>query len=1324
MRKALRKGRRLRNVAAILFGLGVFLTALPAFGAEYFVNKQGNDANNGLTRDRAFLTIQKGLAALKAGDTLTVGPGEYREKVQRADLGSMDVDTVIRAEVPGTTLLRGDVPAPEVKKVEGYRFVYAAPLESEPIAVLEHNNLHTMFPKANVPELEFDPGFFHYDAATKRLYISNLDLSAPEQCRYTLAVTGTSGLELHSPKRVIIDGLAATGFYPGWGILLGEPVSCTVRNCVCFMNVGGIVLEPNEGLGNGDGGSNNVVENCVAYGNTFGGIVRYGANNDVVRDCYTYKNVREGQEHFGVMHYSGMTGPLLFKDNISWGHNFNYSVKQGDQQERLENCVGLGYIRISTNKMSHNLIGGGNEYDRGSNAPADTILLVRERDLDRDFEFADPLNLDYRLQPDSRFRGTAPDGSDRGPYQYKENIFYVSPTGNDQADGLSMRKPWRTLARALWSLRPGDTLYVAEGEYAAAPLNKAGDGKSPIMIRGRGRDTVIVKGKFAVTGGAGIAFERLNFSDCATLSDSRDLTFKNCTFFGAAGGLNADQVAGLKIAHSVFAGVPLNLTNAESVTLSGNIYANEGVPAVRLDAAGTVRYSDYNGYRDTTECWEVNGATWSFADLQETHDRYSQPVTPELAAEKGVPRLTNDTAFKSVGPGSTALGIYEEYDADPKALGLVGPFLHSASDVTANIEWWSSHPARYSLAWGETPETKNVVDNFSGSGRFNTFSLTGLKPGQTYYFRIVSATPSREYASVAMVRPDNATITFKTAAAPAEPRVYHVAPDGNDDNDGQSREQAFKTICRAAAQVGPGNTVIIAAGDYPETVRIRAAGTPERPITFRCATGEKANMQAENLPRSFEVILKPDNRFDGLYFRGEEFWREGFVVRQSPRVQITRCLNTMVVADRSPEMLVRNCVVHGGWTSVALSRCPGSLVENNVFIMTILRQLTSNGPIVARRNTFCECIRNKTHQTLLQLSGDVTETDNCFYLRWPEEEKLAVNNMPLPIYRARTGSNAFAANPMMPGTPGRLQGWQQSSDEDFDKFFATNPELVVRGIGLQPEAFDDFELGVAEWPYDRAWAEEFLAAENAAEALAKAGKDAEALAAYTDLLKNLPMSDRLKSDVLEKASLCAQKLKDYDKAMQLAKEIPVAPLSMHREMQLMLEQEQYDALLAAFTQKAMGGRNFHQSFMYPEQEDVMADLYYYRALAYIHASNLEAAEADLKVMSDKRRQLQYRSGEAIHDLTWLRLGDFYRTHLKDDDKALEAYLNVCDRTTWAPWGTPQKPVLTGAGETLAKATEAACDILRKQGKLDKVKQLQSNLAKAQADAAAALGKDQ
>ena len=1307
----------------VAFGAAFVLQA-GAEGADYFVNKRGNDANDGAGRATAFLTIQKGVNALKPGDTLTIGPGEYFENVHRANLGSQDVGTVIRAEIPGTAVLRGDVPAPEFKKIDGYRFIYAAPFDQEPKAVLEHNKLHTFFPKANVAELEFDPGFFHYDADSKTLYISNPDLSDPDQCRYTVSVEAKQGLELRHPQRLTIEGLAATGF--DWGMLLVTPVSCVVRDCVCFMNVGGIMLQPPDGVGGKECGANNFVENCVCYGNTFAGIVRYAAKNDVIRNCYTYKNVRETDEHFGIMHYGGMTGPLLIKNNISWGHNFNFSVKPV-HQERLENCVGLGYIRIRDAHMIHNLIGGGNEYDRSSStAPAHNILFLREKELDKDFEFADPDNLDFRLQPDSRFRGTAPDGTDGGPYPYEANIFYVSPVGDDRADGLSMRKPWRTLARAIKDLRPGDTLYLAEGKYAAAPWNKAGGGETPIRILGRGRGTVIITGKLTLTGGAGIVFERLNFAHGAALADSRDLTFKNCTFFSTTGGLNADKVNDLKIKHSVFAGAQLLLTETEAVTLTGNIYANADKPAVRLDSAGAIRYSDYNNYQDTAHSWVVDGAAWSFADVQQRHhDRYSQTLEPEFIVAHGVPRLLNESPFKSTGPNSTALGIHQEYDPAPETLSLVGPFLHSTSDTSANIEWWTSRPAVFSLAWGETPDTRNVLGRFTGSARFNTYSLTGLEPDRTYYFKIVSADASNRQRGVTLpvLRPENAVVSFKTAAAPAEPRIYHVAPDGNDANSGLSREQAFRTICRAADRVGPGDTVMIASGDYNETVRIRAAGTKERPITFRCVKGEKAVHRGENLPRSFEVILKPDVRFDGLYFRGQSFWREGFVVRQSPRVQITRCLNTMVSASESPEMLVRNCVLHGGWTSVALSRCPDSRVENNVFIMTILRQLTCDAPTVVRGNIFCECVRNKTHQTLLQLSSKVKESNNCFYLRWPEDEKLAINNRTLPEYRARTGSDAFTANPMLPGTPGRVQGWQRSSDKDFDEFFTTNPELILRGIGLQPEAFRDFRLGEANWVYDRAWAKNFVEAADAASALAADGKDAEVLAAYIDLAKNLPMSDRLKADVLEKAFLCARRLKDYGRAMQLAKDIPVPPIAMQRQMQLMLEQKQYAELLDTFTHDSMGGRNFHLSFVYPEQEDVMADLYYYRSLAYIHTNDLAAAEADLKIMNDKRTQLSYRSGEAIHDRVWLQLGDFYRTHLKDDDRALAAYTNVCDRITWAPWGRPPKPVSTGNSETLVAATKAACEILRKQGKLEEVNKLQFNLLKAQAEASASLFKE-
>jgi hypothetical protein len=1307
-------------VAVVLIVLG---SAVPAWGAEYFVSLDGRDDADGRTAATAFRTIQKGIDALQPGDTLTLAPGEYFERVSRDGLGSAQVDTVIRAQVPGMTVLRGDVPAPELRKVDGFRFVYAAALDHAPLAVIEHHMLHTLLPKANPAELEFDPGYFHYDAQAKLLYISNPDLSPPDQRRYTLIMAEGSGLQLNNPQRVIIDGLAAGGF-SGCAINLNVPVACTLRRCVTFLSQIGIRMGPADKLG-GEGGGKNVVEHCDSFGHTFGGIVRYGANDDIIRHCRTYKTRREGAEHFGIMHYVAMPGTLLIADNISWGQSFDYSVKPV-ANERLERNVALGYIRNA--KMYNCLIGGGNEYDRGSTtitAP-DNILFEREKNLDRNFEFADPLNLDFRLQPDSRFRNAAPDKSDRGPFPYMANIFYLATSGDDAADGLSMRKPWRTLDRALKTLRPGDTLYLDEGEYAGVNWNKPGDGKSPIRLGARGRGTVVIKGKLTVAGAAALKLDRLAFADGLTLNSGSDIAVNNCTFFGPTG-LNAEKVRTLSVTHSLFAAVPLTMARCEAVTLAGNIFANAGAPAVQVDSASVIRHSDYNSYQDASQCWQVKSSRRSLREIQRQQDRYSVVLTPELSVEKGVPQLVNVGRFQSLGPHSTAMGLHHDYDVAPASLDLVGPFLHLATDTTANLEWWSSRPATFSIAWGDTPEMTKVIQGIKSGARFNTFTLSGLTPGQTYYFSIRAAEAAPvDGRSLPVLQPKAPPLRFTTASAPRPATVYYVAGDGDDSRDGLSRRNAFRTLKQAADRVGPGDTVMIASGQFNESVRVRAAGAKDQPITFRAMPGERPVIKGNNLARAFELYMKPDIHFDGLVFQG--FGTEIFSIRRSPRVQITRCFDIVAAVDESPDLVVRNCVLRGGWVNVSVSRSPRSAIENNVFVMAILQHVSTEDPTVAvRGNIFCENVRNKCHQTLLFLNEKGIESDNCFYVRWPEDERLVVSNRTLPQYRLRSGTNSVAANPMMLGVPGWKQGWQQGrgAEEaaeiaDFQAYFTGNPRLILRGTGLQPDAFDGLTSSAKSWPLTQAWAQTLIAAEDAAAVLVKEGKDADAVAAYEALAATTPLPDRLKAQYLEQASQCAQRVKDYDRAMALAKAIPLRPISVRRQMELMLDRKDYAGVLNSFTQSKMGGQNFHQSWTYPELEDVMADLYHYRSIAFRETGDLAAAEADLKIMNDKRTQLGYRCGEAIHDLVSLRLGDFYRQYLNDDERALAAYQGVLDRTTWSPFGRPRKPAARGADPTLAAATRATSEILSKQGKAGEVVQLQFNLLIARADAEASM----
>ncbi len=1323
----------------------LLVLVFPALGAtEYFVSQEGDNANDGLSREQAFATIQRGVDALAPGDTLTIGPGMYFENVKREGLGGPDAETTIRAEIPGTAVLRGDVDAPEFRKIEGFRFIYGAPLKEPPLAVLDHAGLLVLRPKANLAELDFSPGHFYHDEKAGMLYVSNADLSPPGSRRYTLAASGQAGIELIAPQRVVIDGLAASGFYPEWGINLVTPESCVVRNCILYLSVGGVILGTSEA-----GGSNNLIENNVSYAHTFSGISRYGANNDIIRNNHTFRTRTEGKEHFGIMHYLRMKGPILIQNNLSWGQAFDYSVKPAEQ-DKLENNVALGFIR--NRLMIHNLVGGGNEYDRTSNAPADNILFRREKDLDRNFEFADPLNLDFRLQPDSRFRGSAPDGSDRGPFPYQPDIYYLAPGGDDSADGLSLRSPWRSLERALRSLQPGDTLYLEPGTYPAAEWKNAGDGKEPIRIRGRGRGAVVISGPVDLAELNTVEWERIGFDSAVNVGKSKDLLFTNCSFFGDGGGLFLREVSGARAVHCVFAQVPLEVHATDAVFLEGNLYANPGISAVRVDVPEAVLHSDFNSYEDGSECWEIGGVAatsapqgflqrllsrfrktepgvsggsrWSFAELREHHDTHSLLLKPEWESVDGLPVVANPEIFAGRGPHSTGIGIYHAYEVDRESLDLVGPFLHSTSDTTANFEWWISQPSTFDLAWGDTPATKNVVRRVKGNERFNTFSLAGLEPGKTYYFRILSAgaNPQEGVPSPPKIEPGDDPVSFATASAPAEPKTLFVAPDGDDASPGTSRQQALRTVNRAAALVGPGDTVLIAGGDYRETVRVRAAGTKDRPITFRAVPGEKPVFQGEDLAGGFDLSFKPHQRFDGLYFNFNPFQQVLFL-RNSAGVEVDRCFRVRIVAEESPGLVVRNCVLRGGWQALLLSQSPGAVIENNVFSSTILNQVgigENSLPVTIRRNIFFDNQRNKTHQTLMKIPAGADDGDNAYHLRWPEDEKLLINDRPITEIRARSPLDSVVLNPMMPGAGGHQQGWMRAGGDDFDGFFAAHPELVKRDIGLQRRAFAGFPFASEPWPFDTQWAEQVVAARKAANQLAADGNPAGALQACLQIRESMPLPPLLESEILAAASRAAEATGDPDQAMKLAEAVPVAPMAMRRQMQILLAHGQSAALVEKFSQKQLGGRTFDKSYEYPETEELMEELFALRAEAHQKLGNLEAAEADLRIMNDKREQMKYRAGEAIHDRVALRLGRFYRDVLKDEDRALEQFRQVIDRTTWTFWGRPLKPAARGGDQTLIDATREASVILRQRGEAGEADQIESDLLLAQAEAAAAV----
>ena len=1067
--------------------------------AEYFVGKQGKDANNGLSREDAFATIQKGVNALQPGDTLTIGPGEYFECVRRDNLGSDKKDTIIRAEIPGTALLRGYAPLPELRKVEGCRFVYAAPFDREPQIVLEMDTLTLMEKKTNLTALEFDPGMFYYDAAQKTLYVSTSDMQSSGHHYFTACVSSNSGLLVKNPRRLVVDGLAAGGYYRAnpknhvvaddiaFGMLLDEPTNCVFRRCVAFLCGGGIGMV---------GGISNIFEDCVGYGSdwpyaTTGNIIKYGGNHDVIRNCRAWKG-NEVITYYGTLH-----GPSLFKNIIAWnGNTIDFRVKggNGDIYGRGENCIAFreGWVASIRNSIV------GRNWSNNNMSP-DNLTMPPEPERER--EFADPENLDFRLQGDSKFRGSGPGGADRGAFPYQSNIFYASASGgNDDNSGLSMRKPWKTFDRAASSLKPGDTLYLQGGTYQAGKefsydLKSAGG----ISIRGRGREPVVIQGLLTLKSGAELEFERLNFAGGALLRDARAVRINNCTFSGS--GLMAENVKNLAVTHNVFAGKPIELKEAGCVFLAGNIFSHSGSPAVVMDKPGAIIYSGYNSYRDPTNCWKAEGRAWSFDELRKQHDRYSILAKPEIMDANGVAVVSNADIFGGRGPNGTAIGIYHEFTHE--SIRLAGPFLYSAGDTTANMEWWSSRPAVVEAAWGETPECENKK-TFQTGKCYGGWSLAGLEPGKKYYFTIRSVEPPENLKALNITgfKPNAVPVSFLAAAMPSGPAVYYVAPDGSDRNSGASRKEAWQTVSRAAQAVRPGDTVLLAGGVYRETVTIRVSGETNKPITFKPVPGEKVIFDGvgRSLREAFVVLGRNNINFDGFYFRdfGMFGWSGVIYLSGSDNVNISRCLmngrgmgyaNGFLYANGCSNVSVRNCVIIGGFYNMCVSGCPEMRVENSVFAGHLIQALSmSNGKdekFYFRKNIVTDSSPFKVKVQVFEMGSarPFIDEGNCYYLRLPDEErkmflfaawdpewKYSIGRISLAEYRAMIRpTDSIFADPQLRETadmkPVEVKGVKEyylgdrigtKKDLDFPDLFATNPEVVRRGIGLQPEAFKDF----------------------------------------------------------------------------------------------------------------------------------------------------------------------------------------------------------------------------------------------------------------------------
>jgi hypothetical protein len=132
------------------------------------------------------------------------------------------------------------------------------------------------------------------------------------------------------------------------------------------------------------------------------------------------------------------------------------------------------------------------------------------------------------------------------------------------------------------------------------------------------------------------------------------------------------------------------------------------------------------------------------------------------------------------------------------------------------------------------------------------------------------------------------TVTSAQAAPRTAGTTYYVSPGGSDANSGVSSRAALQTIQSAVDRAQPGDTIVLAAGDYFQDVVSRRNGTVDAPITI---TGAGAVVRGGGNPRIIEInhdhITLQGFTIDGLW--GDPNSKSGYrdkllyVIGKAPR---------------------------------------------------------------------------------------------------------------------------------------------------------------------------------------------------------------------------------------------------------------------------------------------------------------------------------------------------------------------------------------------------------------------------------------------------------
>ena len=497
--------------------------------------------------------------------------------------------------------------------------------------------------------------------------------------------------------------------------------------------------------------------------------------------------------------------------------------------------------------------------------------------------------------------------------------------------------------------KASSTVYLMAGDYDETLVPS-----SKADFRRHGHDRIVVR-ELLIKGAPGVRLHGLHVREKVIVSGSEDLQIEFCTLAS----LSIHQSPRLVLTHNWING-PLTVDESRGGSLISNIIAER-----KIDAESQV------------ELWEDSNV--AVAPMSEI--------------------LPDDSPLIGHGLHGSTIGPFLRLSRT-RPLPISKATIHDVTTTTATLEWSTpTQAAETTLEWDGTKiETPH--------GNQHSVSLTGLQPGKAYEFRISSRRKDVQRV-FAMDQPladktqaVSETQTVTTATEPRTARTLHVPGD-------------FKSIKEAANAARAGDTVLIHAGVYEETVRIRSSGDAGAPIIFAAAPGEVVWMDGSDRFRANAFILPQKHHIilDGLRFRHFRFAPE-----LGPIIHITggshhiirRCFHdgrelegyvgTFMGAMNTRDLLVENSVfINGMGEAMGASNCPDLTVRHCVFYNNFIRAMTAHMEVPDvlvhfHHNLVCDSIPTKVNNALLRIwHADALRSDhNVFYTRIPGDQRRIV----------------------------------------------------------------------------------------------------------------------------------------------------------------------------------------------------------------------------------------------------------------------------------------------------------------------------------------------